>query len=182
MFTQNSGHPPYRAINLFSDIQLPENTGDFKLLSRRVVNQLLQLKEYDPYMRGLSIWIGFKQDFVFYRREPRYAGASKFPIFSKGPAREFIRGLTAYSASPLYFSFFVGLFTSMGSVALIIYALISKVMGVASPGSSSILIAISLFSGVILITNGILGIYLAKIYYEVKGRPRFIVEEVLDNK
>lgn len=172
----------YKAINLFSDISLPENTGDFKLLSRKVVDHLLSLKEYDPYMRGLSIWVGFNQDFVFYTREARFAGKSKFPIFSTGPTKEFIRGLTAYSASPLYLSFFIGLFTSIISLGLIIYALISKFLGIASDGSTGILIAISFFSGVILMTNGILGIYLAKIYYEVKGRPRFIVDEVLYKK
>lgn len=99
----------YRIINQFSDIHLPENTGDFKLLSAKVVREILNLKEYDPYMRGLSVWVGYRQEFVKYRREPRWRGETKFPLFSKGPVREFIRGLTAYSAAPLICLFYLAL-------------------------------------------------------------------------
>lgn len=84
----------YQFINHFSEIYLPENTGDFKLLSRKVVQEILRLKEYDPYMRGLSVWFGYRQDIVLYRRESRWRGETKFPLFSKGPVREFVRGLT----------------------------------------------------------------------------------------
>jgi glycosyltransferase involved in cell wall biosynthesis len=169
----------YRVINLFSDIELPENTGDFKLLSARVVKHILELDEYDPYMRGLSIWVGFKQDFVYYERDPRWGGETKFPVLSRGPAKEFIRGLTAYSAAPLYVSFIVGSLTCVFAVGLIIYALITKMLGVAAPGTSGVLIAVAFFSGIVLITNGVIGIYIARIYYEVKNRPRYIIREVL---
>ncbi len=171
----------YRLINYFSDIQLPENTGDFKLLSRKVVQEILNLKEYDPYMRGLSVWVGYRQDFVPYRREPRWAGKTKFPLFSKGPAREFIRGLTAFSAAPLYISFILGIATSIFAVGLIGYAIITKLAGTATPGVSSVLIAVAFFSGIVLMTNGVIGIYIARIYYEVKGRPRYIIKEVIIN-
>ena len=77
---------------MFSDIHLPENTGDFKLLSRKAIDQILALDEYDPYIRGLSIWIGFKQAFVIYDREKRASGTTKFPVFSKNPMNEFLRG------------------------------------------------------------------------------------------
>ncbi len=170
----------YRLINRFSDIRLPENTGDFKLLSAKVVREILSLKEYDPYMRGLSVWVGHRQAYVNYRREARWGGQTKFPLFSKGPAGEFIRGLTAYSAAPLYASFFIGLLTSLFAVGLILWALVTKLMGIAAPGASGVLIAVALFSGVVLMTNGIMGIYIAKIYYEVKGRPRYIVESVIE--
>lgn len=169
----------YQIINKFSDIYLPENTGDFKLLSAKAVKDILNLKEYDPYMRGLSVWVGYKQEFVMYKRESRWRGKTKFPLFSKGPAREFIRGLTAYSAAPLYISFLLGLATSLFAVGLICYAIITKVLGVAAPGASSMLIAVAFFSGIVLITNGIIGIYIARIYYEVKGRPRYIVSSII---
>jgi dolichol-phosphate mannosyltransferase len=172
----------YRFINYFSDIHLPENTGDFKLLSAKAVREILNLKEYDPYMRGLSVWVGYRQDFVLYRREPRFGGATKFPLLSKGPVREFIRGLTAYSAAPLYISFFLGLITSIFAAGLIVYAIITKVLGVASPGASSVLIAVAFFSGIILMTNGVIGLYIARIYYEVKGRPRYIVKNIVEPK
>jgi dolichol-phosphate mannosyltransferase len=170
----------YQTINLFSDIHLPENTGDFKLLSRKVVQHILSLPESDPYMRGLSIWIGFKQDFVYYRREARFSGETHFPLLGKGPVREFIRGLTSFSATPLYLSFILGLFTTFISVLLILYAIVTKLSGAAAPGVSGILIAVAFFSGSVLLSNGLLGIYLARIYNEVKGRPKYIIKEILE--
>lgn len=169
----------YRLINYFSDIHLPENSGDFKLLSRKVVDEILHLKEYDPYMRGLSVWVGYRQDFVYYRREPRWKGQTKFPILSKGPISEFARGLTAFSAAPLYLALFFGAISSMVAVGLLLYAIVTKLTGSAVPGVSGVLIAVAFFSGIILLTNGVLGIYVARIYYEVKGRPQYIVKDVL---
>jgi len=151
----------YRLINAFSDIDLPLNTGDYKLLSRRVVNEILQLKEYDPYMRGLSVWVGFKQAFVHYKRNARYSGSTKMPLFSKGPLKEFLRGLTSYSAVPLYMSFGLGMLVTL---------------------ISFLLIAVSFFSGVILVTNGIIGLYISKMYYELKARPRFIIKNIENYK
>jgi dolichol-phosphate mannosyltransferase len=169
----------YRIINILSEINLPENTGDFKLLSRRVVDHILSLKEYDPYMRGLSVWVGFRQEFILYDRHARFSGVAKFPLFSANPPREFIRGLTAYSAVPLYLSLWLGLLTSCFAVLLIFYAIITKLLGISAPGASSVLIAVAFFSGMVLITNGIMGIYVARIYYEVKERPRYILKDVI---
>ena len=168
----------YRVINYFSSIDLPVNTGEFKLLSRRAVDQILQLDEYDPYMRGLSVWIGFKQDYVFYIREKRHSGVTHFPIFGRGPVVEFIRGLTAYSATPLYLSLFIGLIASFVSVMIILFAIVTKLIGISAPGASSTLITVAFFGGLILMSNGILGIYISKIYYESKGRPRYIIESI----
>ncbi|NCC03022.1 MAG: glycosyltransferase [Proteobacteria bacterium] len=170
----------YGVINLFSDIALPENTGDFKLLSRRVLNEILALSEYDPYMRGLSIWVGFKQDFVYYTREARFTGETHMPLFGKGPVREFLRGLTSFSAVPLYLSFFAGVVTSLISGLLIIYALLAKLFGVSYPGSTGVLIAVAFFSGIILMTNGVIGLYIARIYNEIKNRPRYIIRETIE--
>jgi len=170
----------YGLINYFSDIDLPENTGDFKLLSSNVVKKILELKEYDPYMRGLSVWVGFKQDFVFYRRDSRFRGRSKFPLLSKGPIIEFTRGLTSYSAAPLLISLTLGLMISALSALLILWAIFTKLLNIAAPGASGVLVAIGLFSGAILMSNGILGIYISKIYYEVKRRPRYIVQSVIE--
>jgi glycosyltransferase involved in cell wall biosynthesis len=172
----------YWIINYLSDITLPENTGEFKLLSARVVQEILGLKEYDPYMRGLSVWVGYKQDFVYYAREPRFRGETKFPLLSKAPVKEFIRGLTAYSATPLYISFFIGIGTSLFAAALAVWAIVTKFLGVSTPGTSGVLIAVAFFSGVVLMTSGIIGIYVAKIYYEVKGRPRYIISSIIEQE
>jgi polyisoprenyl-phosphate glycosyltransferase len=172
----------YRCINLFSDIRLPENTGDFKLLSSKVVKEILNFKEYDPYMRGLSVWVGYKQDFVLYRRESRFKGATKFPILSKGPIREFVRGVTAYSAAPLYVSLILGMLTILFAVSLILYAIVTKFFGISAPGAPGVLIAVAFFSGIVLMTNGVMGLYIAKIYYEVKGRPKYIISSILPSR
>ena len=86
---------------------------------------------------------------------------------------------TAFSAAPLYISLIVGLFTSLVSVALILYAIATKLMGIAAEGAPGILIAVAFFSGIILITNGLMGIYIAKIYYDVKQRPRYLIREII---
>lgn len=169
----------YRIINgLSTSVQLPENTGDFKLLSRRAVDQLLAMPERDPYMRGLAVWIGLKQEFVYYRREARFAGETHMPLFSKGPAREFLRGITSFSETPLYASFYLGLATLMVAVCLTLYAIVTKLLGMAAPGVSLVLIVVAFFGGVNLIAIGIIGLYVARIYVEVKGRPRYIVQQV----
>lgn len=170
----------YKIINLLSDISLPENTGDFKLLSRKVVDAILALPESDPYLRGLSVWVGYKQEFIYYNRQARFGGTTHFPLFSKQVFREFIRGLTCFSAAPLYFSLVFGFATVAISGLLIVYALLAKLFGAAAFGSSSILIAVALFSGITLLTNGVIGLYIARIYNEVKRRPEYIIREIID--
>ena len=168
----------YKVINFFSSIKLLENTGDFKLLSRRVVNEILKLKESDPYMRGMSTWVGFKQVQVFYEREARFAGETKFGLFSSAnPYKEFVRGLTSFSSAPLYFALFIGFFISISSFAYLLIVISTKFLGMNLPGWSAIMAAILFLGGTTLITIGVLGIYLGKIYEEIKGRPRYIIED-----
>lgn len=170
----------YKVINYFSDIDLPINVGDYKLLSRRVVDQINSLEEYDPYMRGLSIWVGFKQYFYDYVREPRFAGEAKMPLIGKGPVKEFLRGLTAYSAGPLYASIIIGLMTTIVSVLLGAYAVVTKIFGYSPAGVSGILLAVCFFSGVTLFSNGLMGLYISRIYYETKKRPKYIIESIIN--
>lgn len=168
----------YRIINFFSGIRLQENTGDFKLLSRKIIDHILALKERDPYMRGISVWFGYKQDYVYYERDARFSGASKFPLFHTSHPREVIRGIVAFSTAPLYVSFFAGLISTALAGLLIIYALVTKVLGLSAPGVSGILIAIAFFGGAILMSTGIIGIYIARIFEEVRDRPQYIVKDV----
>ena len=170
----------YKAINLLSDIPLEENTGDFKLISRRAAEEILKINEYDPFMRGLSVWVGYRQFYLKYERDPRFSGETKFPMFSSGPAKEFIRGVTSNSAVPLYLSLYLGILVLIFGFFSIIYALVTKALGISAPGSSSILIALSIFGGAIMIGNGIMGIYIAKIFHQLKGRPRYIVSEIIE--
>ena len=168
----------YKVINYLSEIPLPTEAGDFKLISKTALKKILLQNEFRPYIRGLSIWVGYKQSFVKYERDPRAEGESKFPIFSKGPITEFISGITSYSLKPLYLGVIFGFFSIIFSIILILYALYSKLLGIAAPGSTGIIITISFFSGILLFTIGIIGIYLARIFEQTKGRDQYIIKNI----
>ena len=172
----------YYIINILSDINLPVQAGDYKLISRKALNEILKQKEYRPYVRGLSVWVGFKQGFVNYEREPRGSGISKMPLLSAGPVTDFINGVTSYSLKPLYIGIFFGFFSILVSISIIIYALFLKFSNLAVPGSTSIIIAISFFSGILLFTIGIIGIYLARIFEQTKGRDQYVIKDIKDYK
>ena len=172
----------YKTINKLSEIDLPIEAGDFKLISKRVLEKILSQKEFRPYVRGLSVWVGFKQSFVYYTREARAHGESKFSLFSQGPISEFINGVTSYSLKPLYIGIFLGFFSLLFSVLLIAYALYAKFNDLAIPGTTGILIAVSFFSGILLFTLGIMGIYIARIFEQARGREKYIIKEIKDFK
>tara|TARA_B110000114_G_scaffold98266_1_gene103501 strand:+ start:529 stop:1461 length:933 start_codon:yes stop_codon:yes gene_type:complete len=168
----------YKIINYLSEIPLPTEAGDFKLISRTALEKILLQNEFRPYIRGLSIWVGYKQSFVNYERDPRAGGESKFPLLSKGPITEFISGITSYSLKPLYLGVVLGFFSLIFSIILIMYALYSKFLGIAAPGSTGIIITISFFSGILLFTMGIIGIYLARIFEQTKGRDQYVIKNI----
>ena len=172
----------YTIIHKLSDINLEKDVGDFKLISKRALDKILEQKEYNPYIRGLSVWVGFKQTYVDYVRDAREAGESKFSLFAEGPVTQFIRGVTSYSLKPLYLGVLLGFFAFLFSILLIIYALYAKVSGIAVPGTTGILIVISFFSGALLSTIGIMGIYLARIFEQTKGRTRYVIKDIKNYK
>jgi len=169
----------YRMINSISNIEILENTGDFKLLSRRAVDQLIKLNEYDPFMRGLVRWVGFNQVQVFYERDERFAGETKFSLLkSINPFKELIRGLTSFSELPLYIALFIGFFISMGAFGFLLYIVISRVFfGMHQPGWPAMMVTMLFLGGTILSAIGVLGIYVGRIHYEIKGRPPYIIDE-----
>jgi dolichol-phosphate mannosyltransferase len=170
-------HMAYKIINLVSDINLMTNTGDFKLLSRSVVDEVIRLDEDDPFIRGLTTWVGFQQTHVFYEREKRFAGDTHFPLFSKGPIKEFLRGITAFSVLPLYFALIVGFIVSFGAFLYLIAVIVMFYLGWNLPGWSAIMVTMLFLGGTILFTIGVLGIYIGKIYKAIKKRPNFIIRE-----
>ena len=172
----------YLLINILSDIKLPIESGDYKLISRKALDKILNQKEFRPYVRGLSVWVGFKQTFYKYERQARGSGKSKMPLLSKGPVTDFINGITSYSLKPLYIGIFFGFLSIIISLLLIIYALYLKFNNLAIPGSTSIIIAISFFSGILLFTLGVIGIYLARIFEQTKGRDQYVIKEIKDYK
>jgi len=168
----------YHIIHYLSDLNLPIEAGDYKLISRKALDKILMQNEFRPYVRGLSVWVGYKQTFVHYEREARGAGKSKMSLLSAGPVVDFINGVTSYSLKPLYMGIFFGFFSIILSIFLIIYALILKFNSLAIPGATSIIIAISFFSGILLFTLGIIGIYLARIFEQTKGRDQYIIKDI----
>jgi polyisoprenyl-phosphate glycosyltransferase len=172
----------YKTIHMLSDINLPIQAGDYKLISKKALNIILSQKEFRPYVRGLSVWVGFKQDFVYYEREARGEGKSKVPLLSSVAINDYILGITSYSLKPLYLGIIFGFISILICILLIIYSLYLKFNGLAIPGSTSIVISISFFSGMLLFTLGIIGIYLARIFEQTKGRDQYIIKEIKDYK
>ena len=172
----------YKIINYFSDISLPVNAGDFKLISRTALDKILELDEFRPYIRGLSVWVGYKQSTIHYVRDPRASGKSQFSLLGPGPVNEFLTGLTAYSLKPLFIGIILGFITIFISLILIIHTLYAKLNNLTALGSASILIAISFFSGIILFSQGIIGIYIARIFEQVRGRKRYVIKDIKDYK
>lgn len=168
----------YKIINFVADINIPQNTGDFKLLSRRAVDKIIRLNENDPFMRGLMRWVGFKQVQVYYEREVRFAGKTHFSLFrSLNPAREFIRGLTSFSELPLYFALIVGFLVSAGACIYLLEIVVTRIFwGMHRSGWPAIMATMLFLGGTILFTIGILGMYIGRIYQNVQHRPPYIIE------
>jgi len=172
----------YLLINILSDINLPIEAGDYKLISRKALDKILNQREFRPYVRGLSVWVGFKQTFYKYERQARGSGKSKMPLLSEGPVTDFVNGITSYSLKPLYIGIFFGFLSIIISVLLIIYALYLKFSNLAIPGSTSIIIAVSFFSGILLFTLGVIGVYLARIFEQTKGRDQYAIKKIKNYK
>ena len=168
----------YKIISILSDIDIPRNSGDFKLFSRRAVNEIIRIGEYDPFMRGLVSWIGFKQEQVFYELQPRYKGKSHFPLIgSANPAKELIRAIASFSSLPLYLISIAGAIISMAAFLYFVWFVIAKIFRIPLT-SWPVLAAIMFFlSGLILSAIGIVGIYVGRIYQQVLNRPLYIVED-----
>jgi len=170
----------YYILKKVTDINLIPNAGDFKLLSRRVVNHLLNLDEKKPFMRGLVQWVGFKQEIVHYHRQARYSGSSKFPVLSSKVIRNFLESaLISFSDIPLYMVSLAGFIVSLGSFVFLVYVVIQKFLGHNLPGWSAIMVTMLFLGGVQLISLGIIGLYISTIYLETKGRPNYIVESTI---
>jgi dolichol-phosphate mannosyltransferase len=171
----------YRLINRLSDTEIPSDTGDFRLLDRSVVKVLLKMGERDRYIRGMVSWVGFEQVAVHYSRDARFAGKSKYSLTKM--VRFAVDGLLSFSIIPLKLAVWIG-FASMGlSVVGIILALLERFYRLydlnIGRGWASLFIAVLFIGGIQLLTLGIIGEYLGRVYIEVKRRPLFVVQERL---
>ncbi len=173
----------YWILNKLSSIEVPQNSGDFKLLSRRVVEHVITMKEQKPFMRGLVTWVGFKQVQFFYDRLPRAGGESHFAVFSKHVLYHFLdTALISFSDAPLKLALLMGTLVTGGSFLMLIWIFIQKAIGWALPGWTAVMATMLVLGGIQLFIMGILGLYIHTIYLEVKGRPLYIVDKVLRPK
>jgi polyisoprenyl-phosphate glycosyltransferase len=168
----------YRLLNRLSEIEIPPDVGDFRLLDRQVVDVLLAMPERDRFLRGMISWVGFKQVAVIYDREPRRAGESKYPLMKMlGFALD---SVISFSFAPLRLAIWVGFGAIAAAFAGIIYALVIRLYTTEwVRGWASIFTAILFLGGIQLITLGIVGEYVGRIYAEVKMRPLYVVRERL---
>lgn len=169
----------YRVIQYGSAIELPVDAGDFKLLSRDAVDHLLRLRESDPYMRGLVVWLGFNQAFVPYERDARHAGTTHFPFFSRNPWKTFVLGVTSFSFLPVYTCVALATAGAAASAILAIAALLMATSGSAAAGTTALAALLVFFWATIMFAVSAVGVYIIRIYKDVRGRPQYIVESTV---
>ena len=176
LFKRSATKAFYRLFRHLSDTDAPLDTGDFRLVSRRVLDAFGRMQEQQPYVRGLISWIGFNQTGVPYVRPPRAAGTTKYPF------RKLLRlatdGIFSFSDRPLRYAVRLGILVSLLSVFGLVWVLVDKLTGgVETPGWASIVFALFFFGGLQLFFLGVVGAYLARVYEEVKARPRYLVRD-----
>ena len=168
----------YRIIYKITDINIPMDTGDFRLMDRKVVEALKTMREKHRFMRGMSVWVGFRQTGVEYVRAERFAGETKYPL--KKMLKFALDGITSFSYFPLQLATYIGFIVAAISVVGIIVTIILRLTGShAFYGQATTLVAVLFLGGVQLISLGIIGEYLGRIYDEAKGRPLYIVHDAL---
>ncbi len=166
----------YRMISFLSEIPVEDNSGDFRLLSRRAVNELLRIKETTTYLRGLTAWIGFVQARVEYDRAPRGDGVTKFPgTFSMGALRQFLHGIVTLSMAPLYLIIVIGLASSLLAISGMIYSAISS----SSPEWLGWGSFIFFLWGGLMSAIGVIAIYVSSILKNVRSRPFYIIKDMI---
>jgi len=166
----------YRLIHAITNVDIPLDTGDFRLMDSKVVSVLKNMREKHRFLRGMSAWVGFRQTGVEYKRKPRYAGKSKYPI---SKMMQFaLNAITSFSYFPLQVATYIGFIAAGLSVlAIPVVALLRLTTGTALFGQATTLIIVLFLGGVQLISLGIIGEYIGRIYDEAKDRPLYIVAE-----
>src|SRR5215213_4486730 len=164
----------YRLFGRLTDLDLRPNSGDFRLLDRRALDALLSLRERNRFLRGMTVWIGFTQTAVPYERDARFAGETKFT--PRRMLRFAFDAITSFSWLPLQAATFLGFFFSALAFIGLPLVIVARIAGIYVPGVSSVLFVILLLGGIQLITVGLIGEYVGRIYDEVKGRPLYVVD------
>lgn len=170
----------YKIINKIADVTIPENTGDFRIMSRRVVESIVSLKEKHGFLRGLVAYVGYSQTFVEYTRNPRIAGLTKYNKYT-GSFKIGFNGIFAFSSKPLKYISLLGLLFSFLSIIFSIYILTLKIFyDNFVVGYASIVILITFIAGLQFLCLGIVGEYISRIYDEVLDRPKYIIDKMIN--
>lgn len=166
----------YKLINKISDTEVVDGARDFRLMTRKMVNVILDVKEYNRFSKGIFSWVGFKTEYISYENRERVAGNTSWSFMKL--FRYSLDGIVNFSTAPLNLAIIIGMFTCIVSVALMAYLGIKTlVWGNPTPGWTSLMCGLLLLSGIQLLTIGILGKYIGQIFLETKKRPIFIVDE-----
>ncbi len=176
-----SAHLFYRLLNRISSVNIPEDTGDFRLMSRQAVDALNQLTERNRYMKGLFSWIGLPTQIIEYDRAPRAAGISKWNYF--GLSKLAFEGITSFSVVPLRLTMMAGLLTALAGILFAIW-IVAKTVVLGEPvqGYPSIISLMTFLGGVQLISIGLVGEYVGKAYLEAKQRPVYLIRDIVQKR
>jgi polyisoprenyl-phosphate glycosyltransferase len=166
----------YRVLRHLVDIDVPLDTGDFRLMSRRTVDLLNRMPEQHRFVRGLVSWIGFRQEALPYHREARFAGNTQYPLGKM--LRLSIDAITSFSTKPLRIASWLGIITGMGGLLAILYVLRAWLLGNAISGWTSLMAVTILLGSSQLLVMGLMGEYLGRLCVEAKGRPLFVIESI----
>jgi dolichol-phosphate mannosyltransferase len=165
----------YRLLKKLSQIEIPLDSGDFRLVDRQALDAFLQMREKHRFVRGMMMWVGFRQTAIEYERQERFAGETKYPF--KKMLQLALDGILSFSQVPLRFVLQMGLLISFLSIVLILYGIVQYFLGHTLPGWASLFTVVSFFGGIQLVVLGMLGEYLGRIHEEVKQRPLYLIRK-----
>lgn len=176
-FKLTTAHLYYRLLRALSEVDIPADTGDFRLMSRRIVDRLNQMPEQDRFLRGMVAWLGGSQSELLYDREARFAGETGYTLFKM--LKLAATGVTSFSTRPLRLASFMAGVGALVAVAILIYALVQYFSGRVAVGWTSLAVITVFFSTMQLACVGILGAYVGRIFLQVKGRPLFLIGQII---
>jgi glycosyltransferase involved in cell wall biosynthesis len=175
-FKRATAHAFYRMLARATDVDIPLDAGDFRLISRRALDALLAMPEQARFIRGMVAWIGFKQVPFAYKRDERFAGTTKYPL--RKMVRFAFDALTGFSSAPLKLASHAGLWLSVGSVLVMLYILAGWLSGRAIPGWTSLMLIVVVIGAVQMFVLGMMGEYIGRLYSQAKQRPLYIVQDI----
>jgi len=175
-FKRATAHGFYRLLSRATEVEIPVDTGDFRLITRRALDAFLAMPEQARFIRGMVAWIGFKQVPLLYNRDERLAGETKYPL--RKMIRFALDALTGFSSAPLKLASHAGLWLSFGSVIIVLYILAGWLSGRSVPGWTSLMLVVVVLGAIQMFVLALMGEYLGRLYNQAKNRPLYIVQEI----